>query len=1438
MKSKNLLLSLALLWGLFSWTAKADITKTVGATGSGADFATLKDAFDAINTNTGNAYVGAVTLQIIESTTETAAAQLNGGNKGVRSLGSIVGGSGFVAPKVSIVLTGAASVTTAGTLVTTVTNGMVTKIVMTGGSYTTSTGTITVAIDAPSAGGVTSTATVGTVTGANLSFTMTNGGSGYGPIATFSGGSPGSGAGLSVQIISPATVPGVTPTGVGLTVAAARPGSGYTSTPTISIPSGWGGSGASAVANLYTNYTSVNIYPTVTGKTITSSFNGNLIQLTGANNVTIDGRLRNSSGVLQAGDARDLTISNTTTSAANSANTIRFDGGASNNIVEYCNLKGSPNQDFQAIVIFGSAGNSNNTIDHNLITNYTDASRPQVSIYSGGATLDNANNTISNNEFANCMSTLLCSRAVRLVAFNSNWTISGNSFYETGTFAAASGVTGSNLNKTMIEIGASTGHTISGNYIGGSSAQCGGTLTKTGGYDNGFNGINATNSTNPGQANASTLYVQNNFIKNINWTNGTAATNAFNCIAIVGVGISATGNIVGDGSTGSISLTPTAGGSLYGFNISNSGGGTVDCSNNTIGSIVTTTNKANVYGIWSNVLINGVTTGTNTVTGNTIGNLTQSGSINASAAVVDNVVYGIRVANQGPNTVSGNTIANLVCASVTSSGGGGVFGIKIDNGTATVNGNYIIKLTTPNSAGGAIVKGISIDNTGIGVVATSTYSNNIISLGDNTTTSFYGISEVNAQGASTTNLYHNTIYLSGTHPAGAGAMSYALRSSNSTTYNKNFKNNIIFNARTGGTVTHYGLFATAPAAGGTFDCNYNDYFISGSNGKLGNYAGTDKTATPIVTGQTGNDANSYAGNPGFANASGATAESFVPSSLSITGVDLHATVPVDYNGVSRTTSPTMGAFDYMIWNGSAWNSSPNTNYNAKVDGTFNGAGFSCRNLVLNSGKQLSITSGTLAVANNFTINSDAANGTGTVIDNGGTLNVGGTTNVQQYLTTARNWYISSPVSGASSSVFNAAGASNINKLYSYDETNGSSLTLNWPQITNNSTSLAVTKGYVANVDTTLVVATKGVTFSGGTLNTGNITTGLNSVPVLTLTASQAFAGYNLVGNPYPSYLDWVAVSAAATNVDPSMWYRTKNGSVYEFDTYNATSGVGTNNATVVTQYIPPMQAFWVKVSSGTSGTLALTNAMRSHNDVSTNKFRIKEVSNANQSVLYLQVSNGVNSDEAIVLFNPNASNGLDAYDSQKMSNANAAIPEIYTTVSNENLVINGMTAIPYDTEIPLGFTTGQAGTNFSIKASQLSNFNAGTKVILKDYADVNNPLISDLSDGSTYVFSSNATTNNTNRFALLFHAPSITTGINPTDISSFWISTNANGQIIVNGNLSENSSVAIYNAIGQKIMSRNLTQANASLEISLQAGVYLVTLSNAGKSITRKVIID
>ena len=514
----------------------------------------------------------------------------------------------------------------------------------------------------------------------------------------------------------------------------------------------------------------------------------------------------------------------------------------------------------------------------------------------------------------------------------------------------------------------------------------------------------------------------------------------------------------------------------------------------------------------------------------------------------------------------------------------------------------------------------------------------------------------------------------------------------------------------------------------------------------------------------------------------------------------------------------MGALEPLAtWNGSTWDVSP-TSINAVINGNFSGAGFSCLDLTINAGKQTTISSGALTVAGNLLLKSDATNGTATFFDNGGTLNVTGTTSVQQYLTGGRNWYISSPVSPATS---NVVSASTLNPLYYYVEASPNT----WSSITNTSTALNPMQGYIANVANTGVV-----TFTGGTLNTGAVT----AKSITGLTRQEAsFKGFNLIGNPYPSYVSWD--NASLSNVGTSIWYRSKSTGAYLFQTYNSNGGQGTNNGT---KYIPPMQAFWVQVPSTGTGSVTFPNTARSHQDQSVVNNQLKAPAINTQKVLRLEVSNSINTDETVVYFDANAADVFDTYDSPKMSNNNVIIPEIYTKVGNENLAINGMNAIPYDTEIPLGFTTGKSGTNFSIKASQLANFTAGTQVILKDYQDINNPIITDLSDGSSYVFSSNATSNNTSRFVLLFHAPSIATGINPTDNSSFWISTNANGQIIVNGNLSENSAIAIYNAIGQKIMSRNLTQTNAALRTSLLPGVYMVMVSNAGKTISRKVIID
>ena len=81
------------------------------------------------------------------------------------------------------------------------------------------------------------------------------------------------------------------------------------------------------------SYTSVSVYPATTGKTITGNLTGSLIDLNGADNITLDGR------VSATGTTASMIISNSNTGTG--ASTIRFVNSASNNIVRYCNIRGA-----------------------------------------------------------------------------------------------------------------------------------------------------------------------------------------------------------------------------------------------------------------------------------------------------------------------------------------------------------------------------------------------------------------------------------------------------------------------------------------------------------------------------------------------------------------------------------------------------------------------------------------------------------------------------------------------------------------------------------------------------------------------------------------------------------------------------------------------------------------------------------------------------------------------------------------------------------------------------------------------------------------------------------------------------------------------------------------------------------------------------------------
>lgn len=451
------------------------------------------------------------------------------------------------------------------------------------------------------------------------------------------------------------------------------------------------------------------------------------------------------------------------------------------------------------------------------------------------------------------------------------------------------------------------------------------------------------------------------------------------------------------------------------------------------------------------------------------------------------------------------------------------------------------------------------------------------------------------------------------------------------------------------------------------------------------------------------------------------------------------------------------------------------------------------------------------------------NYSGIILDNYTLTELTNTASVNQYLNAARNWYISSPMSNATA----PAGYT----YYKYHEAGdnvdySAPATAFWEAISTGST-LNVGTGYIAK----LASGTATFNFSG-ILNTGN-----KSV-TLTRTGNN---GFNLVGNPYPSFL-YIDDLQSNADLESSYWIRSYN-SGYVFDTYNIPSAMSTGlSGLSLTSKIPPMQAFWLRVKEGsTSASVTFTNTMRFHQDDANNKFRTPKSSNTDRQVVRLQVSNGLRTDETILYAQPEASNQHDRYDSEKMSNNSVSIPEIYTLAGDEQLAINGLNSIPYNVEIPLGFKTGETNT-FTLKASQFTNFAAETQIILKDYLIPNNVTEYDLSDGSSYSFSSEAVST-VDRFRIMFKSPAFSTDnqlLNQNESGKLHVYKNGNNKIIVNynGEIFKRFEVSIYNALGQQLANKVLINSTLEFENNFSKGVYTVKLTNAKMNLSKKIVVD
>jgi hypothetical protein len=479
----------------------------------------------------------------------------------------------------------------------------------------------------------------------------------------------------------------------------------------------------------------------------------------GASYVTIDGR-PGGTGLTKA-----LTIANT---AAGSIGTLFFQNDATHILIEYCTLTGIPGAAGGAVIGFstttGTLGNSNNTIDNCIITD-GGASGIFNAIYSAGTVgKENKLNVISNNNISNFFNGGANFSAITLTTGNTDWTISGNSFFE--TIARAD-----NQAKNVIYINNSgTNYVVKGNYIGGSAPLAAGTPWSDAGF-NAAMGLNCIYLSAPGSNDT----VSNNTITNFSLSSPSNASGAMYAINVSGGNVTVTNNTIGS-STAPISIAFTGSYGITGFmGISASATISGNVSNNTILG-VTYTGGFQVLG--------GISTGgsapTFTVNANLIGSTGAANNITTTSFI------GIQNACSGTVNITNNLVANINSSSI---------GIYNTAGTAVITGNSIF-----NNAGTSLT-GISHVTGTLAV----TISNNVV-YNNNITSSFTGISSTAGINTITSNTVKNLI---GTATAITGINVAATLAGQ--TVSQNVIDSLI--TTSAGTVTSKGIAYSGPITG-------------------------------------------------------------------------------------------------------------------------------------------------------------------------------------------------------------------------------------------------------------------------------------------------------------------------------------------------------------------------------------------------------------------------------------------------------------------------------------------------------------------------------------------------------------------------------------------------------------------------------------------------
>ena len=345
-----------------------------------------------------------------------------------------------------------------------------------------------------------------------------------------------------------------------------------------------------------------------------------------------------------------------------------------------------------------------------------------------------------------------------------------------------------------------------------------------------------------------------------------------------------------------------------------------------------------------------------------------------------------------------------------------------------------------------------------------------------------------------------------------------------------------------------------------------------------------------------------------------------------------------------------------------------------------------------------------------------------------------------------------------------------------------------------------------------------------------------------------YGSWNLIGNPYPSYLsfkDFFDLVSGATGpnnkLDPSYT------AVFGYDADNSVDGGESiwtiwdfNNTTYATDLITPGQGFFVKAKAGAGTVLndtqvTFTPSMR---EIGTaDDFISGRMADTNLALAKLKLTNSNNSHSTNIYFRDINTRGLDpGYDTGAY---NQTALGIYThLVEDNNGVQLANQSLPYNdlnnVVVPLVVNADQ-GVQINISLDATSTVPGANYVYLED--NVTNSWT--LLNSGDYTFTPSIAISGTGRFFVHFSATTLS--LEDNDWNGLHIYTAASSkELFIKGQLSGATTADLYDLQGRLILTRELNQYSNKNTIdisSISTGIYIVKVDSGNQTKTQKVII-